>query len=99
MEFSGFDWDEANQNKCQKHGVSIAEVESLFAGAVVILPDIEHSWTERRFRAIGKTSRERLIFVVFTERGRDQHMKIRPISARYMHRSEASDYEKNYPEL
>jgi hypothetical protein len=99
MEFSGFDWDQANQDKCQKHGVSIAEIESLFAAAVVILPDIDHSRMERRFRAIGKTSRGRLIFVVFTERGRHPHMKIRPISARYMHRREASNYEKNYPEL
>ena len=82
-----------------KTRVSIAEIESLFAGAVVILPDVDHSQTERRFRAIGKTSRGRLIFVVFTQRGPGQHMKIRPISARYMHRREASNYEKNYPEL
>ena len=27
---SGFDWDEGNKSKCQKHGVSIAEIEALF---------------------------------------------------------------------
>jgi uncharacterized DUF497 family protein len=99
MEFSGFDWDEANPNKCQKHGVSIAAIESLFGGAVVIPPDIDHSQAERRFRAIGKTSRGRLMFVVFTVRGQGQHMKIRPISARCMLRREASNYEKTYPEF
>jgi uncharacterized protein len=98
MEFSGFDWDHANRPKCQKHGVSIVEIEILFAGTIVILPDIDHSGTERRFRAIGRTSTGRLIFV-FAERGRDPHMKIRPIGARYMHRKEASNYEENFPEL
>jgi uncharacterized DUF497 family protein len=99
MEFSGFDWDAANQDKCRKHGVSIAEIESLFGGSVVILPDADHSQAERRFRAIGRTSGGRPVFVVFTERGPDQDRKIRPISARFMHRREASNYEKTYPEL
>jgi uncharacterized protein len=99
MEFSGFDWDEANQAKCQKHGVSIAEIESLFGGSLVILPDHDHSQAERRFRAIGRTSVGRPVFVVFTERSRGQGMKIRPISARYMHRREANTYEETYPEL
>jgi uncharacterized DUF497 family protein len=27
---SGFDWDSGNRDKCQKHGVSIAEIEALF---------------------------------------------------------------------
>ncbi len=99
MEFSGFDWDEANRRKCQKHGVSIAEIESLFGGSVVILPDADHSQTELRFRAIGRTSVGRVVFVVFTERWHGRDMNIRPISARYMHRREASNYEKAYPEL
>lgn len=99
MEFSGFDWDEANQDKCRKHGVSIAEIEGLFSGSVVVLPDVDHSQTERRFRAIGRTSRGRPVFVVFTERGQGQGVKIRPISARYMHRGEARNYEETYPDL
>jgi uncharacterized DUF497 family protein len=99
MEFVGFDWDKANRDKCQKHGVSIGEIESVFYGAVVILPDPNHSGAEQRFRAIGKTSEGRPIFVVFTERGHGEDIKLRPISARYMHRREASSYEKDYPEL
>lgn len=34
---SGFDWDEGNRAKCEKHGVSVAEVESLFSGTLTIL--------------------------------------------------------------
>jgi hypothetical protein len=26
----GFDWDDENREKCQKHGVSVAQIESLF---------------------------------------------------------------------
>jgi len=99
MEFSGFDWDEANRHKCQKHGVVIAEIESVFGAPVVILPDNAHSEAERRFRAIGRTSSGRLMFVVFTERERSPYLKIRSISARYMHLKEASSYEESYPEL
>jgi uncharacterized DUF497 family protein len=99
LQYSGFDWDEGNRRKCQKHGVSIAEIESLFGGAVVVLPDAGHSGVERRFRAIGKTSVGRAVFIVFTERGTGETLRIRPISARYMHRKEISNYEKAYPQL
>jgi uncharacterized protein len=99
MEFSGFDWDDANRHKCQRHGVSIAEIEDLFGGPVVVLPDVDHSQAERRFRAVGRTSEGRLMFVVFTHRGHGGDMNLRPISARYMHRKEARNYEKTYPEL
>jgi uncharacterized protein len=66
MDFAGFDWDSGNRKKCQKHGVSIAEFESLFDRPVVILPDKENAQSERRFRAIGTTSKKRNAFVVFT---------------------------------
>jgi uncharacterized DUF497 family protein len=29
----GFDCDDGNREKCQKHGVAIAEIEAFFAGA------------------------------------------------------------------
>ena len=51
MEFAGFDWDRGNRKKCQKHGLSIAEIESVFDRPVVILPDTGNSQDERRFRA------------------------------------------------
>jgi uncharacterized protein len=99
MEFFGFDWDSGNQSKCQKHGVSIAAIESLFAGPVAVLPDAAHSGDERRFRAIGWTGAGRPVFVVFTFRPRGEDRLIRPISARYMHDKELQAYEKDNPDL
>jgi uncharacterized DUF497 family protein len=99
MEFSGFDWDSGNLQKCQKHGVSAAVIESLFDRPVAILPDETHSRTERRLRAIGKTAEGRAIFVVFTLRRRGDDTLVRPISARYMHKKEVRSYEKENPDL
>lgn len=88
MEFDGFDWDSGNKNKCQKHGVSIHEVESLFYGTPMVAPDIKHSDKEQRFRAIGITLKNRYLFTIFTFRKKDGLILIRPISARYMHKKE-----------
>lgn len=96
---AGFEWDEGNWSKCQKHGVSIEAIESLFMGSVAILPDEGHSQDERRFRAIGWTEQGRAVFVVFTLRAYDEETLIRPISARYMHRKEIDAYEKENPNL
>jgi uncharacterized protein len=99
MEFAGFDWDGGNRKKCQKHGISIAEIESVFSRPVVILPDKENPQGEQRFRAIGSTSKGRKAFVVFTLRNRGKGVLLRPISARYMHKSEVKNYEKDYPDV
>ena len=53
---SGFDWDEGNRAKCQKHGVSIAQIESLFANGPRIAPDPKHSAEEDRLIALGRAS-------------------------------------------
>jgi uncharacterized protein len=50
----GFDWDDGNRDKCQKHGMSIEEIEAVFTRPVVILPDRESASGERRLKAIGK---------------------------------------------
>ena len=94
MEFDGFDWDRGNREKCQKHGVSLAEIEELFRGFVLAGPDARHSAAEERFRAIGMTADQRGVFVAFTWRLRDKQRLIRPVSARYMHQKEVSAYEK-----
>lgn len=99
MDISGFEWDEGNTGKCQKHGVSIAEIEGLFTRTVMILPDHAHSTTEYRLRAIGTTEAGRYVFVVFTIRERDGRKFIRPISARYMRQKEVDSYEKENPDL
>jgi len=47
---NGFDWDKGNRSKCEKHGLSVSTIQSLFARSLAILPDAAHSQRERRFR-------------------------------------------------
>jgi uncharacterized DUF497 family protein len=89
----GFDWDEGNTEKCQKHGLSLGEIEAVFQHPHRLAPDILHSATEARFLAIGSGTGPRPIFVVFAIREISGERRIRPISARYMHRQEISSYE------
>ena len=96
---AGFDWDKGNREKCQAHGVSLAEIENLFQRPVMILPDAAHSQTEKRMRTIGKTEQGRSMFLVFTIRKRGRKRLIRPISARYMHAKEIRHYEEENPDL
>lgn len=96
---NGFDWDKGNRAKCEKHGLSISVIEDLFARPLAILPDPSHSESERRFRAIGRTEKGRGVFIVFTLRRKGDEVRIRPISARYMHKKETEAYEKENPNL
>ena len=99
MQANGFDWDKGNREKCGKHGLSTAVIESLFSRPLAILPDMAHSESERRFRAIGRTEKGRGVFLVFTLRRKGDELLIRPISARYMHKKEIDAYEKENPDL
>ena len=99
LQAGGFDWDAGNRAKCQKHGLSVDAVEDLFTRPLAILPDSSHSQTENRFRAIGRTTEGRGVFIVFTLRRGKEELLIRPISARYMHRKEMEAYEKENPGL
>jgi len=96
---NGFDWDQGNRAKCEKHGLSVSAVESLFTRPLAVLPDAAHSERERRFRAIGRTEKGRGVFIVFTLRRKGDELLIRPISARYMHKKEIDSYEKENPNL
>ena len=91
---SGFDWDDGNRAKCQKHGVTVAEVEAVFRHPHHLAPDVAHSTDETRFLAIGRGDGPRPIFVAFTLRERDEENLIRPISARYMHLKEIVHYDQ-----
>jgi len=97
MKFDGFDWDSGNLAKCQKHGVPVAEIESLFSGTPLVAPDASHSTNEQRFRAVGRTITKRPLFVVFTLRKNGETILIRPISSRYMHKKEIAAHEKEIP--
>lgn len=87
----GFQWDDGNARKNEKHGVSTAEAEQVFFNApLFMLEDAKHSVTEARFHALGKTDDGRLLHITFTLREADE--KIRVISARDMHRKEREIY-------
>ena len=88
-----FDWDKANRAHCQKHGVSIAEIEELLRGTPRVAPDLKHAHLEDRLIAVGRTARGRPLFVAFTLRDRFGQPAIHPVSARYMHEREARNYE------
>lgn len=89
----GFDWDAGNRDKCQKHGLSLADIEAFLLGDPAIAPTVRHSAVEERLMAVGRNDQGRAIFVVFTIRQRRGMRLIRPLSARYMHKKEIEGYE------
>lgn len=92
----GFEWDEGNARKNEKHGVSQAEAEQVFINEpLLVLLDKKHSLGETRFHALGKTNAERLLHVSFTLRYEaGKGARIRVISARSMHVKERRIYEQ-----
>jgi uncharacterized DUF497 family protein len=89
----GFDWDDGNARKnLDKHDVSQAEAEQVFASEPLLADDVKHSQAEPRFQALGKTIEGRFLHVTFTLRSDDR--KIRVISARDMHRKERAIYDE-----
>lgn len=91
---AGFDWDSGNWPKCGKHGLSQADIESLFEAEPAVYPDVAHSHDEQRMLAIGTVSTGRYVLVAFTLRQTDAGTQIRPVSARYMHKKEIAHYEQ-----
>lgn len=89
----GFDWDDGNARKNEKHQVSMAESEQVFFNAPLLLvADPRHSDRKPRFHALGKTDRNRMLHVSFTLRESGQ--KIRVISARATNRKERLIYDQ-----
>ena len=91
---TGFDWDDGNKTKCQKHCVSLPDIESAFLRPMKVFPDLAHSQNEFRYIAFGSTETGRNLFICFTLRLREEKTYIRPVSARYMHKKEVEYYEK-----
>ena len=90
---TGFDWDDGNARKNDKHGVGQAQAEEIFFNQpLLMLDDLLHREQEARYHALGKTLYGRLLHVTFTLRGGGT--LIRVISARDMHRKERSVYEQ-----
>lgn len=89
----GFNWDDGNDRKNEKHGVSMAEAEQVFFNVpLLMLDDASHSHTEPRIHALGKTDEARTLHITFTLRQSGQ--LIRVISARDMHRKERAIYDQ-----
>ncbi len=90
---TGFDWDDDNARKNDKHGVSMAEAEQTFFSApLLFLPDELHSRSEARYHALGKTDEDRGLHITFALRKAGTLIRI--ISARDMHRKERTIYEQ-----
>ena len=94
----GFDWDDGNRAKCQKHGLSIAQIEAFFTHGPRIAVDPKHSEAEDRLIAVGRTNAGRHVFVAFTIRTSGGRRLIRPVTARYMHAREIAAFEKESTE-
>ena len=89
----GFDWDDGNDRKNDKHAVSMAEAEQLFFNdPLLLLEDAKHSQSESRIHALGKTDEGRMLHITFTLR--KKNALIRVISARDMHKKERAYYEQ-----
>lgn len=89
----GFEWDEGNSRKNEKHGVTMAETEQVFFNQpLLVLDDAGHSQREPRLHALGRTDDGRALHITLTLR--QSNRLIRVISARDMHRKERALYEQ-----
>jgi len=96
MKISAFIWDDHNTEKCQKHGLSLAQIEDFLLHEPNLLEDEAHSKKEQRYIAFGYYE-SKFLFVVFTLRVKDGALKFRVISARYAREKEIkrlNEYEK-----
>lgn len=86
-----FEWDKGNIGKNKRHNVEDKEAEEVFLDeGKIIFKDKLHSQIEERFIVIGKTKRDRLLYVCFTKRKK----RIRIISARDINKKEVHLYKK-----
>lgn len=87
-----FEWDPRKAaNNVAKHGVSFDEAATVFADPLGrTVGDPRHSVGEERLVLLSNSHRQRLLAVMFTERGET----IRLISARTATRLERRDYDE-----
>jgi uncharacterized protein len=87
-----FEWDEGNIDKnLKRHKVNCQEAEEVFVNQpLIVVEDVKHSIKEKRYQALGRSSKNRLLFISFTIRKN----KIRIISIRDMDKKEKNDYKK-----
>lgn len=84
-----FEWDEGNNEKPKKHGLTLEETEeAFFDDNKVIFRDWKHSITEQRITLLGKTKKDKLLNITYTVR----ENKIRVITARPINKKEVELY-------
>ncbi|MGA7158783.1 MAG: BrnT family toxin [Acidobacteriaceae bacterium] len=75
----------------RKHGVSFPEAMTVFEDPLsATLPDDQHSTDESRWIVVGRSSRQRILFVVYTE----TNSGVRLIGARAATAAEIRQYEE-----
>ncbi len=81
-----------NQTNKTKHGISFGEAAEVFFDLLSLtVADEAHSWEERRFITIGRTSAGNLVVVFHTE----TETEIRIFSQRKPTRTERLNYEEH----
>lgn len=86
-----FEWDppKAVEN-ARKHGVTFDEASTVFGDPLSsVFADPDHSLGEERLVLVGRSARDRVLVVMFTERS----SRVRLISARPATRPEREAYE------
>ncbi len=88
-----FEWDDNKARRnARRHGIQFEEAKTAFDDAFAcIIGDETHSFDEPRELLIGYSGRQRLLFVVFTQRAPNV---IRIISARRASGQEQKRYEQ-----
>lgn len=87
----GFEWDNHNRYKNEKHNVDWTECEEVFfQQPLAMWADKTHSKKEKRYFVLGQTKAGRKLFIAFTIKNKH----IRVISARNMTKTEIKIYKE-----
>ena len=85
-----FEWDDDNVGHIAEHGVTPEEAEAAMLDRHKVPAQSYSTTSERRWAIVGSTDGRRLLFVVFTRRGR----LVRVLSARDASASERRRYRR-----
>ncbi|MES2126509.1 MAG: BrnT family toxin [Pseudomonadota bacterium] len=81
-------WDaDKRRFNLRKHGIDLAELEGAFDAPMITVEDKRVAYGEQRLQSLALW-RERVIFLVWTERTNFAHL----ISCRYASRAQTEDY-------
>lgn len=84
-------WHETKrQSNISKHGIDLAELESVFDAPMITVEDDRANYAELRLQSLGYWQ-GRVVFLVWTERDEGAHL----ISCRYAERKEVQAYFAN----